>query len=271
MDAREIPAVENPFGSPIPELRLDRPPLVRVIAQVQFPPVLAIGREDAMSPFQEALRSRYGILEAEASFGVMVNMLTKESEAKSGHTWRLRDDAGWTVSLAPTFLALDTREFTTSEEFVQRLDEALTALVAHFHPSHVERLGIRSIDQLTGEYLDDLRAYVRPEILGLAGMAPEEATAELVACLAQATFQVDDATLNLRSGLMPPAATLDPYLTPPVPGPSWLLDLDIFVAGRRPFVQDELIEQTRVSWQRLYRFFRWAVTPNLLVRAGVRQ
>ncbi len=269
MDTHDIPPVDSPFGPSVPELPLARPPLVRVIAQVQFPAVLAIGQEASMAPFQEALRSRYGILEAEASFGISVNLMTQESEAKTGHTWRLRDDAGWTVSLAPTFLALDTTMFTTSEEFVQRFDEALTALVTHFKPSHVERLGIRSVDQLTGEYLDDLRTYVRPEVLGFSCMTREQESAELVACLAQATFRLEDATLNIRSGMMPPSATLDAYLTPPVDGSSWILDLDIFVAGRRPFVQSELIEQTRVSWQRLYRFFRWAVTADLLARAGV--
>lgn len=50
----------NPFGAPGPdEVPLERAPLVRVIAQLRFPPIVSLGRADFIGPFQEAIRSRY--------------------------------------------------------------------------------------------------------------------------------------------------------------------------------------------------------------------
>ncbi len=49
-------AIDDPLvAAPPAEVPLDDAPLVRVIAQIRFPEILAVEQRDAVAPFQAAL------------------------------------------------------------------------------------------------------------------------------------------------------------------------------------------------------------------------
>ena len=53
-----------PFAGPAPaEVPLPRAPLARVIAQVRFPPNLALDKAEEVSGFQKAIRADYPVLQ----------------------------------------------------------------------------------------------------------------------------------------------------------------------------------------------------------------
>jgi uncharacterized protein (TIGR04255 family) len=52
-------------GPPPPEIPLKNAPLLRVIAQVRFPTLLAVRSADRVAGFQDAVRDRYPYLERE--------------------------------------------------------------------------------------------------------------------------------------------------------------------------------------------------------------
>ena len=84
--------------------------------------------------------------------------------------------------------------------------------------------------------------------------------------LSESLFSVPtpNAQLLARWGLLPPSATVDPAAIEPLGEPSWILDLDMFQAGQRIFDPQEMVSDVRLFAERIYTFFRWAVTDDFL-------
>jgi uncharacterized protein (TIGR04255 family) len=106
-------ALTDPLVGPPPkEVPLKDAPLVRVIAQVRFPEILAIEQREFVAPFQEALRKTYPVLRQEQNQGLVL-IGGSISPAKSQIAWRFADvDGQWRVSLTPEFVALETTSYT---------------------------------------------------------------------------------------------------------------------------------------------------------------
>jgi uncharacterized protein (TIGR04255 family) len=259
-------AIEDPLVDPAPaEVPLRDAPLVRVIAQVRFPLVMAIERRDFVAPFQEAVRAKYSVLRPEQTRGVMIGP-GGPSPAQSQVTWRFSDVAGqWRVSLAPDFLALETTAYSSRADFVARWREVVDALSRHVGPQVTDRLGVRYIDRLHGSALSDVGRLVRSEMSGIAGT---KAATHVLHAVAETLFAVGDSQLLARWGRLPAGATADPSAIEPTSDASWILDLDMFRARTAPFDVDRLAEETRAFAERIYTFFRWAVTPEFLKRFG---
>src|SRR6266540_5739285 len=108
----------DPFALPPPaEVPLERPPLVRAIAQVRFPLVASVSRLDFIGPFQEAIRKQYSTLREEPIEIVLGQGLTIRP-ASTPVVWRFLDATeNWRVSLAPDFVALEVERYTSRGEF----------------------------------------------------------------------------------------------------------------------------------------------------------
>jgi len=258
--------IDDPLLAPVPgEVPLRNAPLVRVIAQIRFPLVIAVGKRDFVAPFQEAIKAEYPVLREEQAQGLLIGPGVI-SQALPQPVWRFSDiDGRWRVSLAPEFLALETTAYQSRADFLQRLTSVVSALQEHVAPRVVDRLGLRYIDRVTGDALSTIGTLVRAEIIGIAAtsVAPR-----MVHALSEALFEVDGARLLARWGQMPPNGTVDPAAIEPIPAASWILDLDMFSVGSRPFDAGQLISDARQYAERLYAFFRWTVTDAFLKRYG---
>jgi uncharacterized protein (TIGR04255 family) len=242
-------------------------PLVRVIAQVRFPPILSIERTNFVAPFQEAIRAAYPILRSEVEQGLLVGAQGVAAERKFA-AWRFADAGGaWRVSLAPGFLALETTAYERRTDFLDRFDAVVGALHEHIAPGAVERLGMRYIDRITGDALQDVRQLVRPEMLGIIGSTPG---AKARRALSEAIFDLPGQSEQLlaRWGLLPARSTVDPAGIEAIDEPSWILDIDLFSTKQRDFDAAALSADARRYAERLYTVFRWAVTPEFLRRYG---
>jgi uncharacterized protein (TIGR04255 family) len=71
-----------------------------------------------------------------------------------------------------------------------------------------------------------------------------------------------------RWGHLPPGVTTDPAAIEPVDEPSWILDLDVFTDDSAPFAVDAVLADAQRFADRVYTFFRWAVTNDFLRRYG---
>ncbi len=255
----------NPLEAPPPaEIPLLRAPLVRVIAQVAFPQIAMINREDFIAPFQEAIRRTYPHLTREATASIVFPLGSTQPET----TWRFADAKEgwrWRVSLAPTFLALETTSYTSRADFLVRLREVLDALGAHIEPQPVSRLGVRYVDRIEGAGTDEIKTLVRPEMLGLLGT---EMSRLSVQSIQENLFITEQGHLVVRAGLVPPNATFDPSAIAPLPEPTWVLDLDMFDPEERPFDAAALVADVRRFAERVYTFFRWVVTDDFLRKYG---
>ena len=255
-------AALNPLIAPPPrEVPLTDAPLVRVIAQVRFPEILAVEQREFVTPFQEVLRPQYPVLRQEQMQGLLLGPAGVAS-GKAQLAWRFNDIEGhWRVSLTAEFLAIETTKYTSRAEFIERLRNVLEALDEHVKPKLIDRIGLRYIDRVTGEAVNDVANLVRPEVSGILG-APIAAYA--AHSLSESLFELSDARVLVRWGRLSAGATVDPAALEPVLEPSWILDLDMFSTRPIPFTVDSIVSETQRFAERIYAVFRWAVTDDFL-------
>lgn len=259
-------SIADPFVDPPPaEVPLKDAPLVRVIAQVRFPEVLAIEERSFVAPFQEALRATYPVLREQQSQGLVLGP-SGLTPAKTQLAWRFADVAGdWRVSLTSEFLALETTRYISRSHFLERLREVVTALDAHVEPKLIDRLGVRYIDRITGSAVDEIGGLVCGEVRGINGTI---AATHASHALSESLFELGTARVLARWGRLAAGATVDPAAIEPATEKSWILDLDMFSAAPAPFSVDHVVEQSRLYAERIYAIFRWAVTDDFLRRYG---
>ena len=257
--------VDPLVAAPPVEIPLKHAPLARVIAQVRFPEILSIEQRDFVAPFQEALRAAYPILRQEHTQGVLVGQ-GAVATVRPQIAWRFSDtDGHFRVSLTTEFLALETTQYASRSDFFGRLRSVAEALDEHIGPGQVDRLGVRYIDRITGDAVDDIAALVRPEVRGIAGtIAGTRATH----ALSESMFDLVDARVLARWGRLPAGATVDPAAIEPATVQSWILDLDMFSVSPMPFAIERLVAEAQRYAERIYTIFRWAVTDEFLRRYG---
>lgn len=252
-------------GSPA-EVPLEKAPLVRVITQIRFPAIVSMEKNDFIAPFQESIRHDYPIMRSEVSQGLF--FAKGVAEPRSSTIWRFFDQKEvWRASLGQNFLALETKEYTSRKDFIDRLLKLLMAFNTQIGTEMVDRLGVRYVDRVTEKDFQHLPSMVRPDVLGVLSGIPSETMRHSIT---ESLFVIGEESGELlaRWGFLPPQATVDPNSIEPIDERSWLLDIDAFVANTRPFDIETLLLQTQKLAERIYSFFRWAVTDEFLKRYG---
>lgn len=258
----------DPLTGPSPrEVPLSRAPLVRVIAQVRFPTILAVRQPDRMMiGLQEAIRADYPELRQEQSHNIRLEP-GREPQIEPSVIWRFVDITGsWQAAIAPDFVALETEAYTDRGDFLVRFGKLLGTIEATLTPRIATRLGLRYIDRLRDSAVENIGAMVRPEMLGLAG--PFQGRAMLVS--GEALLEAAEGRVRARWGLLPPGASFDPAAAAPIDVASWMLDLDMFREERREFMGAALLAEAEAFAKRIYTIFRWAVTDDFLRHYGGR-
>jgi uncharacterized protein (TIGR04255 family) len=252
----------SPFGAePVTEVPLARAPLVNVLSQVRYPKVPLFITEEGAAAVHERLRERYPILRRAPAVTLTLTPTGMVQQLSQNSLWRLQTrDGTWTITLSDEFLSIETRAYRSRDDFHSHLEEALAAVTDVGEPVIYDRVGVRYINQLTGEAADRVRELVRPELHGLLTVPlPERANLSLA--LSEALFRFADfSQLRARWGSLPENAAVDPTV-PPVPTRSWILDLDSFTEAAGDFRPSVLGELTRHLADQAYQFFRWTITP----------
>ena len=259
---------ENPLKGPPPsEVPLSEAPLIRVVAQVRFPPVLSVANGEFIAPFQEAIRDAYPTLRPDQSQRVVFGP-GGPIETRTDTIWRFFDKSeSWSVTLAPDFMALQTSDYESRDDFFQRLSIVLEALRAHIRTDKIDRLGVRYIDRMPVCNPADLTSLVRPEVTGVLGTALAESAEH---ALTENVFRLpeDHGKVRTRWGLLPPRSTVDPAAVEPIDEVSWLLDLDAFSEETVGFDVEDTVQRARMFAERIYSIFRWVVTEQFLLKFG---
>lgn len=125
-------------------LKLEKSPLVLVLAQVRFSPVLLI--KEYIPAIQEELRrQRYSDYRAEQIQQVMFT--GAEVKAEQANRWvfasRDRRDA---VIIAPDFVVYETSSYDVFETFLERFEPVLALLRDKVSPDFAGQVGLRYVD-----------------------------------------------------------------------------------------------------------------------------
>lgn len=259
-------APPNPFGEDVNRVPLEHDPLIRVVAQVRYSPVLSVQDQGFIAPFQEAIRDSYPLAEKQMQqqFAPGPQGALQVSESV---LWRFSDlKKAWQVTLSETFVSLDCSDYTNREDFLGRLQRILEATAVNVRPALVDRVGVRYMNRIVGaSEVGKLQDYVRPELLGPA--TADLASARLLSQLTQADFESDGVTLRGRWGELPPDTTHEGSVEP-VSDPSWVLDLDAFTTEHAPFDAVQATQEAGRYASIVYCFFRWSVSDEFLISRG---
>lgn len=263
--------VVTPFDGPVEEIPLSVAPLIAVVAQIRFPQIASITREEFIGDFQEQIRKDYPVLRKESGVNFI---LTPDGVGTAGDpatTWRFCDqpqEPAWTVSLAPSFVALDTSKYQSRTDFLERLRSLLGALHDTIAPSTCDRIGIRYVNRILLDKSDiNLADLVREEVLGMTTVDPGR-NAKLLHSISDTEFSIGDATLHGRWGRIPPGVQLDPLHGAAVDWPSWILDLDMYKNIVGSIDVNQIISIAEDFAKCIYRLFRWSVYPDFIQRFG---
>lgn len=257
----------NPLISIPPlEVPLKNAPLVRAIAQVRFPPILSIEKQEFVGSFQEAIREKYPILEQIQTQNVIFN--PEGASVNPQTTWCFWNaERTWRISLASSAVSIETTKYTSRSDFLVQLESLLITLHRSFNLSQIDRLGLRYIDRIVGQNLQDISQLIRPEMAGIICSDLQEYVHQV---LHDTLFLLPsgEAQLAARWGVMPANSTFDPYAIEAIPDSSWILDLDISTVKIQEFSIELLMQQAHNFTERLYTFFRWVVNDEFLRRYG---
>lgn len=130
-------------------VRYDKMPLVEVICQIRYPAILRIGAYEPVE-FQEKIRNLFpNFREAVASpvpreLAQVIRSDVAGSLVNSTKAYEFVSlDNKWVVSLTRDFLALTCSEYTIWEDFLKKLTVPYNALCEIYHPSTLNRVGLR--------------------------------------------------------------------------------------------------------------------------------
>jgi uncharacterized protein (TIGR04255 family) len=242
-------------------------PLVEVICQLKFAPILKIETEPPAA-FQELLRKEYPLMQ-EAVVGqilfppeVMKAFRDTVPALMQGRAYHFASsDEVWKIALTRDFIALSATHYTRWEEFRSRLEVILKALVDVYAPAFFVRVGLRYRDVIrkSMEGLQELNwaDLLQPHILGELG-APNIANAvqhtarEVVISLDNGLGQV-----RVLHGLIRQAGDTDF---------SYSIDSDFFSEGRTEL--NDVFRVLDLFNREAGRLFRWCTTPLLHRRLG---
>ena len=255
---------------PIAEVHLSRAPLERVIAQVRFPTILAIRDPDRVAVFQEAIREHYPVLNNEQIHSVDLSV-NQTPNIRQDVIWRFADNeksAAWRVSLGVDFVSLETTEYHSRTDFLDRLDTVISSVQQYFEPATASRIGLRYIDRIIDDAFERIGEMVQPSVLGI--LTPYEVSgSELGNCavqiLTEAQFLAEDgARIQGRWGKLPASASYDQNILQAVGKQSWILDLDMFTEESQPFESKGLQHTASGFSESIYALFREIVTDEFL-------
>jgi uncharacterized protein (TIGR04255 family) len=232
-------------------LRLRNSPLVHVLAQVVFAPVLSM--RDHIPAIQSQLR-RAGLPRYQEHAIQTVLLSGGAPEVASKRRWDFIDrEAHLAVSLMEEAVVLQTSAYGTFEPFLDMLHCVLDSVAQESSPSLVERVGLRTIDIVHPKQGERLAEYLQPGLLGFPfEQIPESGGRPGGFRVESVSETTVGGVLAIRCYQLPPGQFLPPDLVPsPLEYPLWLqkltsaaaLDFDHYSIRAFDFRTPDIIER----------------------------
>ena len=241
---------------PVSDVQYENAPLIAVVCQVRFPPILRIV-DEAPSAFQELIRNRFPQLQLEHGVVIRVPRLGSQAAPEAEpptKTYRFwTPDERMTVSLAVDFYALSTTNYKHWADFAAHLDLAHQAIQKVYAPTYATRVGLRYINRFTPantgcQMAAELFDFLRPE---LTAQSRSEAWTDPVEMRSRLLLTDNNAKFNLSTRYGEEAG--EPFL---------ILDFDYFEEGQLSL--EDVVERCTRYNNIIYRAFCWCVREEKL-------
>lgn len=235
--------------------KFERNPLVAVVVQLRFHPILKIA--DKIADFQERVRPQFPVF-LEGSNEVVSIKSPNDVEVKSERQFLFKTtDESCSITLSISAIAVENRKHVGHEAFLEEVRMALDSLIAVYAPIAPHRLGMRYINILDRVKIgEDLEREVRwQDLVSEEFLRMPAAMTDLDQTLFanEVSSPVGDGALTLRYGLLP--------------GPSegttqFRFDLDRYVDGS--FDVGTAMDKLLTFTGDLYAPFDQMIAPSLV-------
>lgn len=228
---------------------LEHNQLDKVICQIAYEPWFSLDKE--VGDFQRSISDRYPVsgMRSESDGVQLVDLPPVNNYSFSSA------DGRWTVNVTKTFVALSSSDYSTWEDFKERLDEIRKCHAAAFGIDRYTRVGLRYINAIRRSSLSaDYAALPWSELISpfLLGTTPDHLS-DVVSHSSVTEMVVDDDTIRLSSGLIVFHDTQEK---------GFLIDCDVFREGAiMPEHTDALLDSFN---ERCWEVFRDSVTDDLI-------
>lgn len=130
---------------------LPNPPIELIIAQVRFPTLAALFSNDGYVPFAEAIAGEFPSAEPVRRVEYELSP-SGIAEKAQNPVWKFDDlDGQTTLTLTPTFLALETKQYQSFSQFRDTFISSCDKLASCHTVRYRTRLGLRYVDRVTRE------------------------------------------------------------------------------------------------------------------------
>jgi uncharacterized protein (TIGR04255 family) len=264
-------------------MRLKNAPLVHVLAQVAFSPILALERY--LVDIQGRLAPEYPRFRESTIMSVPLVGPGPATAPPPVVQWEFADRAQRTgIVLTKSSVVLLTTAYGSRESFFTRLHTILST-IQDFAPSTplVERIGLRYVDLVRPVGDEPYRTYVHMGLLGFPFLDSPKLEAQSLGFLTQSVAKTAHGMLAIRSATLPPGTLLPPDLDPgmlqppftPANGgrPGLAVDFDhftVFDGKARPmdFHPDAILAHTMRLHATLRQAFDTIITEEALKQWG---
>ncbi len=253
---------------PVDRILFRKPPLALALAQVRFPVLPRFPDGAYIDELYQLLRPDYPKSERTVQFALPFAPDQVLGNVPGSTLWRFSTvDERWSVVVAENALTLEVRGYSSIDEFTDRFVAVVDRLVVTFNPALQTRLGLRYVNEFRqpdANTLEDWRVYIRPEVLGLAGVVRQllDGTAVTIA-RQEMEVGLSDGSLVIRHGLLM-GTTVEPRSQDPsAEGTFYLLDMDRFDPTPQALDLTAVANRLRDYNNLMYRFFRWVMLDPL--------
>lgn len=127
----------------------NRNPLIEVVCQLRFPPILKISHSEPVE-FQDEVRLQYPLFEMKQSqvppdFLKVAQQFGLSLPSEVAYSFK-SEDQKWHLSITKDFIALTTSSYERYEQFKQRFEDAVKIFESIYKPSFYTRVGLRYQD-----------------------------------------------------------------------------------------------------------------------------
>ena len=239
-------------------------PLRQVVCQLRFPPLLRIDAE-LPAAFQDAIRREFPNLSETSEWRVEVpsalrsaippEVVSQMLQSSGSKNYEFSsEDNQWKVNLTRSFIALSTSRYYRWEEFKQKLDLPLDALIGVYSPTHFSRVGLRYVDVIKRSDLNladvPWHELLQPYILGVLGSA--SVATQVEACESGCEIRLSDGESMVR--LLTKLTSVDDEA-------SFVVDSDFYNTSKTKV--DEALTRLDFFNTRASRLIQWCITERL--------
>ena len=241
-------------------------PLDRVICQLRFAPILKIDTE-IPAEFQERIRVDYPNLSETAEWSLAADSNKREGLPDEAIKRILQspgirnyefssEDNQWKVNLTRSFVSLSTSKYRRWEEFRDRLQCPLQALLEVYSPTKFSRIGLRYIDIIVRSRLglenvnwDEL---IQPHLLGIMAISDLRDSIQLFQCSYDIRLEGGKSIARVATRTVESTDSGESC---------FMIDSDFFSTTSTG--ADQALQQLDYFNERASRLIRWCITERL--------